>query len=112
MSRARNLFATAADLQSGFARLEAVSEVRYVQCGLFDSHDVHEYCRGSEIPELGIARSGNTNLETHYLVIERGSRVQVRSVLQRGGGTKYAIDQLEIPIQPFSWLVDDSRIES
>ncbi len=97
MSRSRNLFATAADLQSGFARLEAASDVRYVQCGLFDSRDILEFCRGSEIPELGMARSGNMNLESQYLVIERGSRVQVRSVPQRGGGTKYAIDQLENP---------------
>jgi len=71
--------------------------MRYVRCGLFDSRDPHEYLRGSDIPDLGVARSGNMNLEPQYLVLEQGSRVSVRSVPQRDGRVKFAIDQLENP---------------
>jgi len=88
-----NFFATTADLVKVIAAVEASNPVKYIRAGMFDTAAVEEYTTGAALPHLGVALNGDANHEAYYLVTPPEYEVLVRSVPQRRGGTKYAIDQ-------------------
>jgi hypothetical protein len=71
--------------------------LRFVRTGLFDRPDPESTSSLRENPGLGVAVTGDAQQEAGYLVIESTASLVVRPVTQGGGGTKYAIDQLENP---------------
>jgi hypothetical protein len=86
-----NIFATKADLESLLRIIEAKQELQFVRTGLFDVVQNREVTLfGSN---LGIAVSGDNNQEATYLVANRSECIQCRTVPQRSGDIKYAIDQ-------------------
>ena len=49
------------------------------------------------MPDLGVAKFGDSNFESTFLVLYEGTELKVERVAQRKGGFKYAIDQQENP---------------
>lgn len=97
MSRSYEIFATRDDLINLFSSIEKAMDLQYVQTGLFP-YDEPIVCRSiCDIENFGIASTGDQNLELTFLILERNRRINVRTVPQRRGGLKYAVDQLENP---------------
>lgn len=97
MSCSVHFFATSSDLRSIIVEVESKQQLRYCRAGMFDSPDVLMLPSGLEIPHLGLSLSGDQNLEPWWLVLLPGTDVTARAIPQRGGGTRYAIDQLSLP---------------
>ena len=90
-------FATRGDLEEVVRSVEAARQLAYVRAGLFDEPTVVLAESLLTIPEVGTAQGDASPKCPSYLVALRPFVPAVRSVPQRGGGTKYAIDQLENP---------------
>src|SRR5690349_21096629 len=96
-----SFFATPSDLDELLRSLEGAMRLRFVLTGLFDSPDADSTSSLRESPGLGVALVGDAQREVGYLVMESTAPLVVRSVVQRSGGTKYAVDQLENPASIF-----------
>jgi len=92
-----NFFATADDLSKLLRDVETSHLLQYVRCGLFDESERPIFHGFLSLPDLGVARAGDSNLEPTFLVLLQGSKLQVRTVPQRRGGIKYAVDQQANP---------------
>src|ERR1022692_2747516 len=92
-----NFFATAEDLSRILRTVESCHALQYARCGLFDGPDCPVFERLSLLPDFGVAQAGDSNLEPTFLVLPKGARLHVRTVRQRRGGNKYAVDQLANP---------------
>ncbi|MGH9783424.1 MAG: hypothetical protein ACRD88_04495 [Terriglobia bacterium] len=90
-------FATNEDLVSVIRPVELSYPLQYIRCGLFDEPERMVFPSIASIPNLGVAKFGDSNLEPTFLVLHRGQALKVRKVAQRKGGYKYAIDQQENP---------------
>ncbi len=77
--------------------VETEFDVKYCRRGLFDSKEIVTYKSLIDDPYAGYARSGDWNDLDAYLVIPNDAKLHIRSVPQRKGGIKYAVDQLENP---------------
>jgi hypothetical protein len=91
-SKSIHLYATRADLGSVIAAVESQRRLQYVQAGMFDSPEITLFASGLQIPNLGLAPSGDSNHEPFWLITDSGSRIEVKSVPQRRGGIRYGID--------------------
>ncbi len=95
-------FATRADLEEIITAVEAQRQLAYVRTGLFDEPTFEPVESLLPIPEIGTAQAGSAVQCPAYLVAARPFAPVVRSVPQRRGGTKYAIDQLAVSQTTFS----------
>ena len=93
----RNFYAMPADLSPVFQQVELKRPVAYTLVGLFDSPSPSTVLSGSSIPTLGDEASQSSALSATYLITAQGTPIHVRSVQQKAGGTKYAVDQLINP---------------
>ena len=93
-SASYNFFATQEDITNVLRAVEAAHPLQYVEAGLFDESERPVFQGFASIPELGRAQVGDSNLEPIFLVQLKGARTTVRTVPQRRGGNKYAVDQL------------------
>jgi hypothetical protein len=91
-SKSIHFFATRRDLESVIAAVESQRPLQYVQAGMFDSPETKGFHSGLQIPNLGVAPSGDSNLEPFWLVTDSGTNVEIKIVPQRRGGTRYGID--------------------
>src|SRR6266567_4666124 len=96
-STAHNFFATAEDILKVLRVVEASYPLQYARCGLFDEPDRPVFHGFSSLPALGIAQAGQSHLEPTFLVMLQGDKLNVRTVPQRRGGEKYAVDQQANP---------------
>jgi hypothetical protein len=99
--RQHSFFATPSDLDELLRSIEGAMHLRFVRTGLFDRPDPESTSSLRESPGLGVAVVGDAQREAGYLVMESTASLVVRPVVQRSGGTKYAIDQLENPTSIF-----------
>src|SRR5262245_22046120 len=87
-------FGTATDLAAVLARVEAARPLQYAAAGLFDSQgDAGPFPSGTDT----INTSPDASQSPCYLVLPSSERLVHRSVPQRRGGAKYAVDQLANP---------------
>jgi hypothetical protein len=96
-STSYNFFATGGDILKVFHIVEALHQLQYVECGLFDESKRPVFQGFSSLPTLGLAQTGQSQLEPTFLVMLRGDKLNVRAVAQRRGGIKYAVDQQANP---------------
>lgn len=96
-SIAYTFFATAKDMSKVLRIVEACHALQYAKCGLFDKPDCPVFDKLSSLPDFGVAHVGDSNLEPTFLVLPKGAKLHVRTVPQRRGGKKYAVDQLANP---------------
>src|SRR5215467_6635938 len=94
---ALNFYATAEDILKVFRMVEASCPLQYAMCGLFDEPERPLFQGVASLPALGVAEAGKSQLEPTFLVMLEGCKVNVRTVPQRRGGTKYAVDQKANP---------------
>jgi len=87
-------FATKEDLVEVIKFIESDFKVHYAQAGLLDE-------KISVIPSLltiedwSHVEYGDWNFNTMYLILPESETLQIREVPQRGGGIKYAVDQMK-----------------
>jgi hypothetical protein len=101
MALSVNFFATRDDLLLGFRNFEARNSVKYVVAGLFDSPAPEAFLTLASIPTLGKSLHGHRSSETTYLVLPADSTVNIESIPQRRGGTKYFIGA---PLNPTGFV--------
>jgi hypothetical protein len=92
MSKSVHFFATKHDLESLLTAIESNRPLKYVQAGTFDSPETVVLSSGSQIPNLGLAPSGDHNFEPFWLATDRDAKVEVKVIPQRRGGIRYGID--------------------
>jgi hypothetical protein len=95
-------FATAGDLASMLSIVEATRPLEFAIAGMFE-----------EAPASVLRDVDGRNPFTTYLVFDQGRGIKSRPVLQRHGGTRYAVDQTENPhtvALQNGGAVDDSRL--
>ncbi|WP_103072483.1 hypothetical protein [Aquimarina sediminis] len=85
------------DISDIIQEVETEFDVKYFRRGLFDNKDIITHKSLLEDSSIGFARSGDWNDLDAYLVIPNDTKLNVRDIPQRKGGTKYAVDQLENP---------------
>jgi hypothetical protein len=90
-------FATEQDIAPVLRDIDAIGGFKLVLRGLFDEPAPQVFNSLEEIPSPGRVESGDAVHLPQYLVLSAGTSVNVRSVPQRRGGTKYAIDQIKNP---------------
>ena len=85
------------DIRPLMSVIESTEQVQFMECGVFEQKQRRIIFSLNALDSLGIAETGDSNLEPSYLVSRRGSDIQVRTIPQRKGGTKFAVDQLANP---------------
>jgi hypothetical protein len=93
----RNFFASADDLLSVFERVESRLSVSFVLARMFETSQFALFHAGAALPSLRLPASRQSSGCPTYLVGLSSTPVNVRSVPQRTGAVRYAIDQLENP---------------
>lgn len=96
-SRSVHFFATKHDLGSLLSAIESQRSVHYVRAGLLHEPQPLRCISWPDIPSLGIAPAGDTNLTPCWLIVDSDAEVGVEPVPQQGGGIRYAIDQRGTP---------------
>lgn len=91
-SKSVHFFATKCDLESLLSAVESKRELQFVQAGMFDEPEAMALASGLQIPNLGFAPSGDSNLEPFWLITDVSKYVEMKVVPQRRGGTRYGID--------------------
>jgi hypothetical protein len=89
----QSFFATKADLELLLREVESERQLQFVETGLFDSPSVEPIHSLLGAPSLGHLSAGDHNQGPCYLVASQDISIVVRTVPQRRGGTKYAVDQ-------------------
>lgn len=90
-------FGTEDDLRPLITGIESREQFQFLECGLFDELQRPTLSTLSALSSLGVAKTGDANLEPSYLVSRLGTDIHVRTIPQRRGGTKFAVDQLANP---------------
>lgn len=92
-----SFYSTPEDIRFILRAVESMVEVQFIPMGLFDTSTHVAVPSLAASANLGIALTGDSNREQSYLVAPINCMVETRAIPQRGGGTKYAIDQLANP---------------
>lgn len=87
-----HFFAAKHDLEAILAAVESERPLKYVRAGMFDVPETTTLASGLQIPNLGLAPSGDHNLEPFWLITDANVNVEMEVVPQRRGGTRYGID--------------------
>ena len=94
-SKQMMFFAEKDDLTSILLEIEEISEIMYVEMGLFDSNEIKQHHSCLAIPDLGHTKYGNwISLDHTYMIMSRDSLIYSRSIPQKKGGIKYAFDMM------------------
>jgi hypothetical protein len=93
----RFFFATAKDLRAGALAVEAAVPVEYLLQEMRDDRGLTVFTSLLDAPEFGQSPRGDVSGSPQYFIFRRGllgrSGVpRLRSIPQRRGGTKYAVD--------------------
>jgi hypothetical protein len=88
-------FSTQDDITPLIKEIELSFSIDYVEMGLFDNNKMTMYRSALDILNLGITVHGDWNRDLRLMIIPKGANVQIRPVVQRKGGIKFAIDPLE-----------------
>jgi hypothetical protein len=91
-----NFFATKGDLLPGLARIDAGRKLKYVPY-LDPGPEPASYRSLLDVPDLGVARTGDHMTGHSYLVLDAAAPVPVRAVPQKGGKVQHMIDLDRLP---------------
>ncbi len=83
------------DIRPILKEFESSFEIRYYKMRLLDNRNIPTYDSFLEIPNVGIATSGDGNRVDNYLIMPKSTSLNVRNIPQRTGDMKFAVDQLE-----------------
>jgi hypothetical protein len=82
------------DIDPILRQIEDSNNIHYFMTGLLDSATIPQYDTFSQIPDLGYVSEGDWNKIDSYLILPRNTNLNIRSIPQRAGGIKYAVDQM------------------
>jgi hypothetical protein len=91
-SKSIHFFATKGDLGSVIAAVESQRRLKYTEAGMLDAPVTPTFMSGLQIPNLGLAPSGEHALEPFWLITDADAKVEVKVVPQRRGGIRYGVD--------------------
>jgi hypothetical protein len=97
MSKQLMFFATKEDIKPVLLQFEDFLQVKYFKAGLFDTSEMNEIKSLSSIPNLGIASTGDWNTDQRYVIVLASNSLTMRSIQQKDGTVKYAVDLLANP---------------
>lgn len=82
------------DLFKIIESLESIFEIKYAQAGLLNEKPscILSLSNNSEV---GNVKYGNWNFNPKFLILPKDKELKIRSVEQKKGGIKYAVDQME-----------------
>ena len=80
-------------MESLLQNVESKHQLQFVETGLFDFPKIEPIHSLLSVPNLGILEAGDHNQGPCYLVAAREISIEIRPVIQRRGGIKYAVDQ-------------------
>jgi len=88
-------FALFEDLSGLIEEIESLVDIEYYKMGSFISYDMAKvrYSSISDIPNKGFVPSGDWNRVDSYLIIKKGTQINIETVPQRKGGNRYIIGQ-------------------
>lgn len=92
-----HFFATSADMMSVITSIENTWQLDYYEAGLFDSSTAVLHHSLLAISTLALPTPNSGVHCTRYLVLDSPSDLQIRTIPQKCGSPKYAIDQLVNP---------------
>jgi hypothetical protein len=92
-----NFFATYDDMGKVLEQFEAEEHVVYVLTGLFDIDTPQVLERYRSINSLSISVDGDANRVPGYLIVSKANQISIREVPQKTGGSKFAVDQSQVP---------------
>jgi hypothetical protein len=87
-------FAILPDMEPILKNIEAAIDIHYFKTGFSDSRNILHYNSILEMPNFGFTLFGDWNRIDSYLVMPKKEFVNVRTVSQRSGDPKFAVDQL------------------
>lgn len=93
-SKQTMFFATFEDLKKILVVIELNIDIEYFLCGSHENSAISNYKSSLEIPNLGYAFVGDWNKTDSYLVTSKYNKVNVRTVQQTNGSTKFIVDQM------------------
>lgn len=94
----RHFFATPDDLLQVFGLVEKAHNFAYTRTGLFALPELHTVVLGADVVAYrSDATAANAIGTDSFLVTARSKTPTVRTVSQKSGATRYAVDQLENP---------------
>lgn len=85
------------DIEQLICSIESKYDIQYHKTGLMDNKNIPLYKSISDISEFGYVSFGDWNKIDSYLVMQKGTVLNIRKVSQRIGGEKYAVDQMLNP---------------
>lgn len=91
------IFTLLEDIVDIIRDFETVIEIKYYKSGMHDSTNIPTYNSLFEVPNIGVAMSGDTNRINSYLIAKKPEKLIIRGVPQRTGKIKYAVDQMYNP---------------
>ena len=90
-------FALKDDLLAVLEAVESSGPLDYIRAGVFETANIESFGRGADIPDLGIADSSTGSNCASFLVVTRGTSINIRPINLIMGGRRYAVDQLINP---------------
>src|SRR4051794_38852950 len=90
-------FATKDDWSDILKSFELHASVKYVRSGMSEGSQRKEYLTFAELPDFGIAQTGDAIQEPRYLIARRDSALFSESVAQKKGGIRYEMDHSNNP---------------
>ncbi|UKB82570.1 hypothetical protein LF887_16320 [Chryseobacterium sp. MEBOG06] len=87
-------FATKSDIEQIIISIETSYPIKYYEMGLFDIESDKYFNTVLEVPDFGVAKSGDWNRDLRLMAIPKNLPMIIRPVNQRKGGIKYAIDPI------------------
>ena len=90
-------FALLEDIEQILKYAELQINLAYFETGLLDTKNVKSYNSIFNVPNIGYTFVGDWNRIDSYLITKQEYSVNVRTVPQRKGNSKYAVDQMHNP---------------
>ena len=90
-------FTTFLDIKPILEKFESAADIQYFQAGLFDNQNLKHFNSMIEKSDLGFVQKGDWNYIDRFLIIRKNDLLNIRSIPQKKGGIKYAIDSLANP---------------
>lgn len=97
MSAIINVFATRGDWGSLLSEVESTRPVHYAEAGVLDNPEPVVYRSASEIPSAGAGLATGAKRGVCLLMADVDVSFAVRTVRQKRGGARYAVDQQSNP---------------
>jgi hypothetical protein len=86
-------FTVLADMEPILKKVESAVGISYFKTGMFDDQDIPHYSSIFDAPNIGFTLSGDWNRIDDYLVMPKGTLLDIQEYPQRKGGIRYAVDQ-------------------